>query len=489
MEKYEDTQGMNRPAGPTDADKPQDSRPERTIVDLYDHGFTNGLLKVDTQNFEKFLEADERKKLAALRLNQVRDDIKQQRAAIQTARDKQNGLETVVIQHQQNELELQRQVEQLHGQQGKIETRITTGTEERKAIQPYYNWLVTILFLIAGFGFLAADILLTRDVLFNSINLPDIEALILAIAVASLAFVIKPAIDRIFEEPYHKEGRRKRNHALLIVVSLLILISLGLFGNYRNYAQYNNKEQNEWKKKTKPFYAKIDNDGDTLTQAETIHLDSLQNEIFQLNTALYQDNRIITAFTLLSILFALAGAICFSIGFPSLSMLLRKTVLLAGTGINSLQLARLNRQVKVIFGHIKTARTAAAIAERQKAQLPDIESLEVQLGGLLQTELSLLEEWSKQQQEADKAWYREGALRGNRYEVSDKLIFTPLQVDRVTRHGKATGNGTRNGQAASRLNRERPGRRSRDFLHEQIRDMIDYNFNKNQFTNGSHENE
>ena len=174
MEKFEDTQEINRAVGPTDADKPQDSRPERTIVDLYDHGFTNGLLKVDAQNFEKFLEADEKKKLAALRLNQVRDDIKQQRGAIQTARDKLSGLETVVIQHQQNELELQRQVELLHDKQGKIEARKTAETEERKAIQPYYNWLVTILFLIAGFGFLAADILLTKDVLFKSVNLPPI---------------------------------------------------------------------------------------------------------------------------------------------------------------------------------------------------------------------------------------------------------------------------------------------------------------------------
>lgn len=197
-------------------------------------------------------------------------------------------------------------------------------------------------------------------------------------------------------------------------------------------------------------------------------------------------------FVMSSILFALAGAICLSISIPNLTMTERK--------IRYRALIRYyHKKAKDILKIIEYARlkqneykVACQEAELQVSLLRPIEIVEDEWNALIRKGDILLEDMAFSVTQREKALYLEGYERGTKFSLNGELYFSPYQVlRRIFNAGKSQWSVTysdkkRSGNNGSDRNntpiRNPPGvvNKRGDYLHQEIRRMIDFTFTRNQ---------
>lgn len=457
------------------------------IIDLYDYGFTNGLLKIDSDFFNLWIEAFDQEKLYDQKLLNLKKQKEGLRARIIQTAQQRELLEKAVISNDRLGIETKRKIgqlgERMAGQQEK-EEKLEQAIEDST---PHYKAVSVILFLFGGLVFIVADVLFSQNVLTNVLDMPGWEAWILAIAVGATTFAIKPAVDRVFEQPFIKGENKRRNHAFLIVVSLLILTALGMLGAFRNQAQYATEEIARVREE---MYAIQSSEADGMTVADPEKLKTLREDLQRFNKELYLDWRVQTGFILISILFALAGAICFSIGLPAGSKLIvrQKHRRRLREMLSVLELMK--KEFDNLYDQLAEHEIAAADSRQQLEHLPDPEDLRTEEKVLAEKESLLQEERTNYRAQRHKLWYKMGYLRGEKYSLSDKLVVHPYTLGTMFENG----NNHRRGKAGTKKHNRRkkpqpdsPSSRSINYMHEQLREMIDYNFNKQQNLNGTHE--
>lgn len=457
------------------------------IIDLYDYGFTNGLLKIDPDFFNLWIEAFDQEKLYDQKLLNLKKQKEGLRARIIQTAQQRELLEKAVVSNDRLGIETKRKIDQLDERMAVQQEKEETLEQAIEDSTPHYKAASVVLFLFGGLVFILADILFSQNVLTNVLDMPGWEAWILAIAVGAMTFAIKPAVDRVFEQPFIKGESKRRNHAFLIVVSLLILTALGVLGAFRNQAQFFIKERAYLQDKISTIedaraYGEIDIDD--------ARLEGYNDEILELDRKLYLDWRVQTGFILISILFALAGAICFSIGLPAGSKLIvrQKHRRRLREMLNVLELMK--QEFDSLYDKLAEQEIAAADSRQQLEYLPDPEDLRAEEKVLAEKESLLQEERTAYRTQRHKIRYKLGYLRGEKYSLSDKLVVHPYTLGTMFDNG----NNHRRGKTVTkkRNGRKKPQRdssssRSVNYMHEQLREMIDYNFNKQQNLNGTHE--
>lgn len=459
---------------------------DKGVVDLYEYGFTNGLLKIDPDFFDLWVEAFDREKLYDRKLLDLKRQKEGIRARIIQTEQKRELLEEAVVSNDRLGQETKRKIDQL-------DERMVLQQEKEEALEqaiedstPHYKAASVTLFLFGGLVFILADVLFSQNVLTNVLDMPGWEAWILAIAVGAMTFAIKPAVDRVFEQPFIKGENKRRNHAFLIAVSLLILTALGMLGAYRNQAQAYVAERTAIQNKIIDMQNQV-----MLGLAEPEEEGSDDDDpIIEIDKALYLDWRVQTGFILISILFAVAGAICFSIGLPAGSQLIvrqKHRRMLKGM-LASLELMK--KEYDSLYDQLAEHEIAAKTSRQQLEHLPDPEDLRAEEKVLSDKELLLQEERTAYRAQRHKTWYKLGYLRGEKYSLSDKLVVHPYTLGTMFDNV----NNPRRGKSSpkKRILRKKPQRdsapsRSVNYMHEQLREMIDYNFNKQQNLNGTHE--
>ncbi len=486
MENQTQTQGSNG----TDTQQSQaknletsfSSSPNNTLlIDGYDHGFTNGVFRIARHPYPEFIEGLEGKKLTSVRLNLIRQELRELRTKIQELWLEYNRQEGIALRSKHDVALLENKALARESQKREKKSRIELLESERKAINPYYNWIVAGLFILAGLVFIGADISITFQVFRQGLNMPSKEAWILAVGFASIAFIIKPAVDRIFEEPYLSGENKKRNYRFLLTVAAIALVTLGFMGYFRSTAFEFQEKDNALKNKLEI----IDRDQDRDVYASNgSDRNDIQEQIFALGLKQYAHWTIRAAFTLSSILFALAGAICLSIGLPVTNLLHRKFVLRSQIQKLDQELRQISRDIDDNQRELSEKRFQKETAERLLERFPVIPFLEEKLESLKKDELSALEAYYREAEKAEKAWYEEGFVRGEKYTLNGELIFKPPFAykgfrlngqKRMTDNPKAAGsNGFKHPDGQS------PPAQEPYYLHEQLRHFIDHNFNKKQ---------
>ena len=157
------------------------------------------------------------------------------------------------------------------------------------------------LYTLAGLAFLFGDIIVSFEVVSQALKIGtgkgimvDIERWGFAIAIAALTFVIKVAYERMVEKPYW-EGRKGWFKAIILVTSTVVLFGLGAMGVLRaNYVTETN--------------ALLSSGTSAFSLTEETVPESVGTPGEEGPTGLHT-----IVFTLTSVLFALAGAICFSV--------------------------------------------------------------------------------------------------------------------------------------------------------------------------------
>ncbi|KGE88064.1 MAG: hypothetical protein ACE362_26210 [Phaeodactylibacter xiamenensis] len=460
---------------------------DKGVVDLYEYGFTNGLLKIDPDFFDLWVEAFDREKLYDRKLLDLKRQKEGIRARLIQTEQKRELLEEAVVSNDRLGQETKRKIDQL-------DERMVLQQEKEEALEqaiedstPHYKAASVTLFLFGGLVFILADVLFSQNVLTNVLDMPGWEAWILAIAVGAMTFAIKPAVDRVFEQPFIKGENKRRNHAFLIVVSLLILTALGVLGAFRNQAQFFLKERAY-------LQDKISTIEDARAHGETdiddARFEGYKDEILELDRKLYLDWRVQTGFVLISILFAVAGAICFSIGLPAGSQLIvrqKHRRMLKGM-LASLELMK--KEYDSLYDQLAEHEIAAKTSRQQLEHLPDPEDLRAAEKVLIDKELLLQEERTAYRAQRHKTWYKLGYLRGEKYSLSDKLVVHPYTLGTMfdkTNDFRRRKGGQKKYTSTKKPLRDSSPNRNVNYMHEQLREMIDYNFNKQQNLNGTHE--
>ena len=475
---------------PLSATPPPSDRVEDTgIIDLYSYGFTNGLLKVDPDFFDHWVEAFDQERLYNLKLHALIKEKEQLQERLRQTEESRKELEKTIISNERSAQETNRKIAQTKQQADQQQKREETFERAIEANTPHYKLASVVLFILGALFFLMADVLFSQNVLTNVLDLPGWEAWILAIAVGALTLAVKPTVDRFFEQPYIKGENKKRNYIFLITVSLLILTALGLLGAYRNQAQHYTEQYVDLETKIQD----IDNKearGEALTVEDMKDKEDLQAEKRKLDRQLYLDPRITTGFILISILFAVAGAICLSIGLPAGSQLIVRQRHRKELKQMLQQLEALKAFLNQLYEQLTEQETAAQIARKELSHLPEPGDLRAEERSLTQKEELLLEERARQKEQRHKQWYKLGYLRGRQYQLSDKLVVHPSVLGSVfhrpARSGSKNSRGSRH-HKEGKTSPQASNDRSTNYLHEQLREMIDYNFNKQQNLNGKHE--
>jgi hypothetical protein len=398
----------------------------------YGHGFFNGVLEVEPRHYEQYILGNEERNHIHRRLYKLRDRIAgAQRKILQLRSDKEGFLRAI----SKNKYELEKCEEELEyqfNQREKLDARIRGIKHSIKDINPYYVPFVAVLFIIAAFAFMVAEFFITRDVFFHILDMQPLTAIPLAAAISLLTIALKPAVDRIFEEPYLRYNKKAVNY-FLGVFGVLALIALGFLGYFRNIGEAANflADQRE-----------VAAPASDIFDEPTTELPGTIAEETQAAANIMQHRSIVIVFTLSSILFALAGAICFSIGIPVINLFRKKKRLKEELEAEKDHFSSLEKGIVEKREEIADKKYQIEISEVLLGELDDLDEAEKLLEILNEQELMELERQYDVMKVAAAGLYQDGYDRGTKYELNGKLQVTPYDLRKVRKGASSNGNGT-----------------------------------------------
>lgn len=420
-------------------------------------GFSNGLLRIEQQTFESYIEAYEENKRVGAMISKMESEARQKEQKIQATEDIRDVLQANIIRKKQEQDREEKEAARLKIGWKELQERFTTARSNFVNNGPAYGWIGTLLFIAAGIIFIVTDISILNAIAGGPLNMDKTEAAKFALGVAFLAIVLKPLVDRVFEKPYQR-GNTVWMHGLLITVGLSTIILLGVMGGYRNDAYIAEKREQQLKDEIGVIEEQIGKGEYTGSYTELEQKQKALNEVREK----FDNNKVMLIFIFSSILFAIAGAICFSIGVPAFRKHTNRII-----EKNSLmwQIWRSHKRVAQADKNARFAENEWKIAEQKLPLLPNLTILEAELRRLI---LDIQVARAAQHQAhtaAVLAIYRDNYQRGERYIPSEEELaqFEVLLAEQ-------NGIKSRNYQ----LNRQFSGSNlfNSQYLHEYIRQKI-----------------
>ncbi len=390
-----------------------------------ENGITDGALEIDDPSFLDYLSFNHQRVLIENKIYLNEQQIRETRAKIQEFN--QNTALYIERKHQiaQDDEDILLRKQAIEEEKEKRENL----DRKRKNLTVRYGLVAAVLFLLVGFLFIAADLFLTKKILTGAMDFGehDLETWLSAAAIACLAFALKPLVDYLIRQT--REHGKKDKVVLLYITSSLVIISLLFLGIYRTSYIYNNRSYNNLlddigtQEKLFSGLTEIDLQDTTITQPITTRIVQLEENRGKLERKLYSHWSLITSVALLSFLFALVGAICFSISFPDLKVFWQK-------GWTYWKIHRSRSEIRKKEIQLRQAQTLRTgnLSEmdfaKEKIELMDrkIEGYHEELRGLKEREEKLLEQYAVALEEADKAWYKICKSRGIYFNHRDEFV-------------------------------------------------------------------
>jgi hypothetical protein len=261
----------------------------------YLHGHIDGAFKGNQKAFEDYIEHDLRVKGLGQQVTQLRESL--QHTEKQLA-DK-HSVEEEIAKTQVTITWLEKQIPEV---EAKLDTTRKTYEEklkEDKDTREHGALLHASLYLLAGILFFLGDLIVSVHVVAQALRLGGdeggglVERWLFAAGIAALTFVIKPAYERFCEKPYW-EGKDKWFRWVILLAAGLTLVTLGFLGYLRS--DYVSEERQ-----------------DTQTMPSDLTFNEATPTQVSLASGTDASWKQIVAFMSTSVLFALAGAICFGI--------------------------------------------------------------------------------------------------------------------------------------------------------------------------------
>ncbi|WP_031530758.1 hypothetical protein [Dyadobacter crusticola] len=349
----------------------------------YQRGYTRGIEGIDRQVYEAYLSSDVNHDWIQERLTSKKEAL----SSIKTTNQETRQLHKAAYDKLQTEvMELNRtarQMQDLEKNVADIDLQTEQLREKRMEKAPSYSLVAGLIFLAAGISFIAGDLIISHEIVAYALNIRNSnEAWAFAIGLAMLSILLKPAYDRLVEEPYHKNESpkaRSRYAGFKLTLSIFAIVTLIILGWFRYEAYRTDKLKEAINKSVKNLQL---NAVDPMTGAP-ISSPELTNKIEnalrnsdQLNLDLVNSPWALLSFVLSGVLFAVAGAVSLGMALP----------VLQGFWYRWLQidpkLGRLRRRRKKIIKAMEPLQerltlhmTQKSILENDIAVLPALEEL------------------------------------------------------------------------------------------------------------------
>lgn len=429
------------------------------LISISDRGFTNGVLGLSPEPFVEWLEASEQLSFHESQL------FENQKKLFGAEEKLANAIASWKGYYQETTQELDKIAEN-EQKQFYLEEKISIEEQEKEEkktklgqLITLYSWVPAILLCLAGVVFIGADVGITHDIVVNALNQPNgVESWLFAFALAFIAFVFKPAFDRILEKNYQDEQVRKRNHIFLMVVCGFAIITLFIMGVFRGNTDAERNQLRDLRAEKSDLQDKIElAESDAEAVQWTQGIDAKNKEIKSKQDNIINNDFRLWIFVLSSILFAVSGTICVSIGMASCEVLLKKhklnkAIAVAGKLIDSLKV-----ELKEVGSFLRISRNAIEKLEKQIALDPELDAIRQQIH-LYETSIAANKQNVLDQSvRKDKARYTDAYARGEKYLLDGALTIKMSELEAKTENGRAgsENSGERKSQAKSGGSRRR----------------------------------
>lgn len=292
----------------------------------FDKGFDNGLDNIERGNYESFLSSQVNLDWLLSNKEQITTDLVETKNELQLT--KSNKLE-VFKQQQVLKSQFDEQsylIAQLEDTIESKKQKIDKILDEKKENSTFYPFLAGILYLAAGVTFILGDLIISHEIVAYALNIRNAyEAWAFACGLAGVSILLKPAYERLVEQPYLKEYGPKTKKIYGYFQIALVVISIGtlsILGWFRYEAYKTDKLKEGINRQIKSLQLEstpLVQTGQTFENpALTMKIEQKLKEYDLLNQKLVNSPWALLSFVLSGVLFAIAGAICLGISFPIL---------------------------------------------------------------------------------------------------------------------------------------------------------------------------
>lgn len=428
----------------------------------YDTGFADGALRLrDVSHYETFSANLEKKELAINLLERCRRELAKLTAELELMKCRTLELYSTIFEREEKINITGVRLKEAFQKRDEQKEVLQKVEDACQLVNSENSRFPAIMLLVSGFSFILADVLITEEIMEEVLSMSKFEAWTIAISLSLTVFGVKPIIDRIFERPRWENNKILRNNVFLVLTGLLIMSMLALLGYLR-------------------------------VKGYEIMISGLSSKEW---ANIFKNQALFGIFILASILFAVVGALCLSIGFRSSEQNSARRSL--SSRIKQL-MQQLSLQETVILELQEgEARWRQELRQAQKELeiQPLKTTLEMRIAGLGLEEKDLMGLIAEANSAAQAAWYRAGIARGESFNVSGELYVSPIRMERWVVPESIQGSYQirikgRNGESQSKSvdTRKEPITRTGDYLYQQIRSAIALHDNraqkKSSFNNG-----
>jgi len=286
-------------------------------TDEYKQGFWIGYLQLDKQHYEGWFT--EQMRIVALekeqeqllqRLQQLQQQLPQAKEACLKLQTEINDIKHR-LEYEQKQFERRKQA------YDRVCEEEEEYLKERASLRHRYSLLAGILFFIAGFIFIAGDLIISHEIVAYALNIKNsLEAWSFAVGLAMVSVLLKPAYDRLIEIPYN-QSKSKSAKTIYVVFKLLMVaftvVTLLVLGFFRYEAYKTDRLKQSLAQRILQLQA-----SDELTPEQLQALDALSAQAGELDNRLVNSEMGLLSFIFSGVLFAIAAAVCLGISFPVL---------------------------------------------------------------------------------------------------------------------------------------------------------------------------
>jgi hypothetical protein len=455
---------------------------EQSHTENYDfqHGYHSGLESVDKNTYEGYLSSQVNFEWLSRQLVEKRQELT----------DLDKVIDHVKIRFKEAFDALQDRLlkvslagknkERVESQLSENQEFIDNFSAKRNAVAHKYSLFAGIIYLLAGISFVAGDLIISHEIVAYALNIRNnFEAWAFAVGLAMVSVLLKPAYERLIENPYsdNPTPRAKRVYAWFKGVTVVFaVVTLFILGWFRYEAYKTDKMKEGVNKSIKQLQNQAFdplNPTAAPSPALTQQIDAKLRTFDTLNEKLVNSPWALASFVLSGILFALAGAICLGIAFPVLQCYWQRWLQIDP------KLKRLRKEQKRLTTDLQAFEVELSeqivqknILENDLKLLPNLENLQAQRQNL-QEEIKAIEERTQlAETDARIGAYNDGFGKGsmvreviNDDEVNQFVRDNYFDTSTLASKAKASSGG-------SSMFSKRPNLRP----HQQLRKLISEDF-------------
>lgn len=387
----------------------------------FQHGYHSGLESVEKHTYEGYLSSQVNFEYLSRQLVENKQELSELEKVIDHVKNRfkeaYDGLQDRLLKVNlaaKNKDRIESQVAENDG-------FIQEFTNKRISVGHKYSLFAGFIYFFAGISFVAGDLIISHEIVAYALNIRNnFEAWAFAVGLAMVSVLLKPAYERLIENPYSENPspRSKRVYAWFKGVTVVFAVAtLFILGWFRYEAYKTDKMKESVNKSIKQLQNQI---VDPLNPSAPLPPQVLQQielkmKVFDaLNEKLVNSPWALASFVLSGILFALAGAICLGIAFPVLQCYWQRWLQIDP------KLKRLRKEQKRLTTDLQAIEVELAeqivqknILENDLKLLPSLHSLQSQKETLLEEIKQLEERTQLAETDARIGAYNDGFGKGS----------------------------------------------------------------------------